>query len=323
MCQSKKELRLIRGATVVCFLFGILGVVLSVASSSRSILFDGLRSFIQSGFILFSGLLLKLLYRGETKQYPFGYSAFEPFFIIIRVVILMSANIFLLIGSVQAIFQGGYMINTGIALTFAGISMTVCFAVYIVLSRNAKKLGSPMLKNEAISWLNDTFLSGAMLIALAVMSILERTRFAYLAPYTDPAVSIIFILTMFPSLSRQLISNAKELLNAAPPENIQKDLEEIIKSEVKLFGFKDFALYCTKSGRMISAIVYITLFKERPIVELDAIRARIISAMKEYWEFCDIDIVFSINTKWMDLNEPPRIDTEGDDDEEDKDKILA
>jgi cation diffusion facilitator family transporter len=320
MCQSKKELRLIRGATVVCFLFGILGVGLSILSSSRSILFDGMVSFIQSGFILLSGVILKMLYRGETEDYPFGYSAFEPFLIIIRVTIMMSFNVFLLYGSVKSLFAGGYQIKADLALVYAAISVVVCFVIFMILKANAKASNSSLLKAEAINWLNDTLQGVAMLISIVIMLVLRNSKYAYLSAYADPVISILLISCLVPTLVRQLIYNTRELLNAAPSDKIQNNLKKIIQIAVGTYGFKDFTLYCTKTGRVITAIVYITLKQERPIMELDLIRGKIIESMKDYWEFSDIDIIFSLDPKWMDLNGPPQFDiVEPDED----DTILA
>ncbi|NLE15197.1 MAG: cation transporter [Spirochaetales bacterium] len=80
---------MLRFTTVVCLLFGFLGVVASQLASSRSLLLDGLYSLIQSLFILGSGQVVTLLFKRDNDQFPFGFAAFEPFFLVMRSLTLL------------------------------------------------------------------------------------------------------------------------------------------------------------------------------------------------------------------------------------------
>ncbi len=304
MNNNSKEIALIRTTTIICFLFGVAGVVMAVIASSRSMMFDGMYSFIQSIFILCSASVVRLISRKDNREYQFGYGAFEPFFIVVRTIALICLNIFLAWGAVGAIIEGGNRVNAPIAIGFSAFSAAVCAIVWKVLRKQARLQNSPVLKAEAKSWLNDTLISCAVVASFLVMAILDRTSLAWLSPYADPIITMLFILGLTPSLISQLVSNSRELLDAAPPIEIQKGLEDIVNSHVLRNGFKSFKVYSTKRGRTISTIVHVQLYNEMTLRQLDGIRKSMLKDIKKFWSSSDVDIVFTIDPSWIPLSTP-------------------
>ena len=166
--MNQKELKYIRIVTLICFSFGVLGIISAIAADSTSMMFDGMYSFIQSFFILLSGYVVKLISRSDNDKYQFGYGAFEPFFIVIRTMCLMFMNVVLIYGSFMDLLSGGYKVNAPIAISVTAFSAVVCFFVWLFLVKKGKVLSSPLLKAEAKSWLNDTLLSIAVLVSFFI-----------------------------------------------------------------------------------------------------------------------------------------------------------
>lgn len=304
MNQTKKEIALIRTTTIICFLFGVSGVAMAVIARSRSMLFDGMYSFIQSIFILCSASIVRLISRGDNREYQFGYGAFEPFFIVVRTIALLSMNVFLAWGAVTSILAGGYRVKASVAIVFTAISVIVCAIIWRILVITARRDNSPVLKAEAKSWLNDTLISCAVLVSFVVMAILDRTPYAWLSPYADPAITILFIAGMTPTLLSQMVENTRELLDAAPSMEIQQGLEDIVQSHVARNGFKSYQVYSAKRGRTISVIIHVQLRQEMTLRQLDAIRKNMLKDIKKFWQWSDADIVFTIDPSWIPLSAP-------------------
>ena len=302
--NNKKELLIIRAVTIICFLFGVFGVALAIVSDSSSMLLDGLYSLIQSIFILLSGYVVKLIGRKDDEYYQFGYGAFEPFFIIIRTSVLIGLNLVLGYNAVRNIVGGGYRVNASIALAFTFVSAIICFIVAYVLVLYSKRLSSPILKAESKSWINDALLSVAVLISFGAMGVLDRLGLGEIAKYIDPAITLIFVFTLVPGLIKLMVSSSRELLTAAPPEEVQAKLDQILSFYQKRFGFSDYSTFSAKLGRTLTLTVYIKLGEELGVRELDGYRKEILKAIQKEWPYSDSDIVFTIDTSWMKYSIP-------------------
>lgn len=302
--MNQKELKYIRIVTLICFSFGVLGIISAIAADSTSMMFDGMYSFIQSFFILLSGYVVKLISRSDNDKYQFGYGAFEPFFIVIRTMCLMFMNLVLIYGSFMDLLSGGYKVNAPIAISVTAFSAVVCFFVWLFLVKKGKVLSSPLLKAEAKSWLNDTLLSIAVLVSFFIMDILEKTGHSNIANYVDPLITIMFIVVLIPGLAKEIIDSTRELLGIAPPPEVQEKLEVIIEKYVATYDFDDYEIYSQKQGRTVTSIIHIRIKKETPVMFLDKVRKEILKEIKKEWSFSDTDIVFTLNTDWVKYSVP-------------------
>lgn len=302
--MNQKELKYIRIVTLICFSFGVLGIISAIAADSTSMMFDGMYSFIQSFFILLSGYVVKLISRSDNDKYQFGYGAFEPFFIVIRTMCLMFMNLVLIYGSVMDLLSGGYKVNAPIAISVTAFSAVVCFFVWLFLVKKGKVLSSPLLKAEAKSWLNDTLLSIAVLVSFFIMDILEKAGHSNIANYVDPLITIMFIVVLIPGLAKEILDSTRELLGIAPPPEVQEKLEVIIEKYVTTYDFDDYEIYSQKQGRTVTSIIHIRIKKETPVMFLDKVRKEILKEIKKEWSFSDTDIVFTLNTDWVKYSVP-------------------
>lgn len=294
-----KEVLIINITTLVCFLFGIAGVVISILTASTAMLFDGLYSLIQSVFILLSGFVVKLLTKGDDEKYQFGYGAFEPFFIVVRVVVLLTVNYVLLYTAIKAMFTGGYDVDSGPVIIYAIISIASCMVVATILNIASKKFKSPILKTESQSWVTDGLISTGVLVSFVIMTFIDSSN--PIVRYIDPFVSIILIVGVSPPLWKNMITNTKELLEAAPPVEIREKIDNIVASFVIKYNFKSFNVFSSKRGRVISIVIHIFIKKEKKVEELDQNRMEILQSLKDEFPFSDIDIVFSIDPSWVTL----------------------
>ena len=304
MSNKKTEILLLRVTTAVCLAFGILSVVASFKANSNSMLFDGLYSLIQSMFILGSGRIVTLLFRKENRKFQFGYSAFEPFFIAIRSTVMLLMTFSIAASAVHAILTGGYAIDVNIAFKINLLSLVVCLIVYGIIAVQAKRLKSPVLRVEGRSWLIDSFISLAAVLAMVLIFFANKKGYAKFALYIDPIVTIFFIVGLSPMLIRELLQSSRELLGAAPASSIQKDLEHIAKKHVKREGFRKSTLFAIQQGRSLSVTLYFYLKEERTLRELDALRTKILQDLRTYSSWVEADVVFTLDPSWVPLAMP-------------------
>jgi predicted Co/Zn/Cd cation transporter (cation efflux family) len=302
-----REISMLRFTTVVCLLFGLLGVVASQLASSRSLLLDGLYSLIQSLFILGSGQVVTLLFKRDNDKFPFGFAAFEPFFLVLRSITLLVMVLAIGSSAFLSLFTGGYEISVNITLPISALSLVVCAAVYTILKREANRVKSPVLRAESKAWLLDTLLSLASLSAMLIAYIASRFSLTLLMRYIDPVLTLGFLVCMIPLLGKDLVQYSKELLGAAPASSTQAALERIAYKFVRKYDFLKAEVFASKQGRSLNILMYIYLKEERSVLQLDSIRLEILKALYSYSNWCEADIIFTLDDRWVDYTALPSL----------------
>lgn len=304
MSNQNKEVLYIRIVTLICLFFGLLGVILARLSGSVSMLFDGLYSLIQSIFIFLSSFIVRIIEKKDDENYQFGYASFEPFYILLRTLLLVVMDIVIFTSAVKNIVAGGYQIKVSLALVFTAISIVGCFFVYLFLKREGNVLSSPLLRTEAKSWLNDLLISLAVLVSFSLMAVLNHFGLHSISLYIDPLLTILFVMAMLPSILRELFRALSDMLDKAPPLEITDELDGIVSSFVEKYSFSDYFIYSAKRGRTITLTVHIVLARDMRVSFLDAVRKEMMMCIKNSFRWSDIDIVFTIDPSWMKYSVP-------------------
>ncbi|ULQ60258.1 cation diffusion facilitator family transporter [Brucepastera parasyntrophica] len=302
--KNISELSILKLVTIINFVFAAIGIVLSFFSRSSSVLFDALYSFVSSFFTIISARVVKLVTSAENRDYQFGYGSFEPFFIIIRTMVILVIYAFLLANSISIIRHGGNNVDISLVMVYTIVSLIICFVISMALRRIARKQKSPLLVAEYRSWINDTLLSLSVFVAFSLIVVLRRTSLNFITPYIDPAITILLILFMLPTLISQFFTNLRELLVAAPSPEIQDKLDHIIEPYIEKYDFAGFQVYSTKRGRNLYMVIHIYMKTDSTVRRLDKIRKAIIKDIKKFWHFSDIDIIFTIDPSWIPLSVP-------------------
>jgi cation diffusion facilitator family transporter len=295
------EIRVLRLSTILSFCFGIVGVVFAVLSRSRSILFDGLYAFVLSFFTIISARVVRLVKRGDNQEFQFGYGAFEPLVIVVRVLFMFFMYVTLGVDAVKTLAGGGSQVELSLAIIYAAFSAAVSVAFWLALRSSAHRINSPVLIAEAKGWFNDILLYLSVLAAFGIASFLGRTRLAFLVDYADSGITLAIIVCMLPSLVKLFFANIRDLVAAAPSQEIQDELAAIIEGYRAECAFSGFRTYTEKRGRNLYLLVYIVLTREMPVRDLDRLRKRMIHDIRKWWHYSDCDILFTIDPSWIPL----------------------
>src|SRR5688572_32663947 len=94
---------------------GVLGVASGLTTGSQAIIFDGMFSFVDVLPTIVSLLVVKLIARGSSQRFQFGYWHLEPLVGVVRDSILTVACIYAAIVSVDSLASGGHAVEYGLA----------------------------------------------------------------------------------------------------------------------------------------------------------------------------------------------------------------
>ena len=279
---------------------GVLGVASGIVTGSQAIIFDGMYSFVDVVPTVVSLLVVKLIARGTSHRFQYGYWHLEPLVAVLRDAILAVACIYAGVDAVKALASGGHDVEYGLAAVWAGILCVIGIAMTVFLSRRAKALQSPMLEVDARSWVISASLSFALLISFLIATALEGTPYRDWIPYLDAIALLSMALIMLPMPLIGLWRSMMDVLQVAPDELDQK-VHSVMESVVKERQFLEFSSYIAKAGRgrFIEIHVLVTPESRIDIATADAIRAdvstRLNAASPSIW----LTIDFTADRRWL------------------------
>ena len=281
-------------------LLGVLGVASGLATGSQAIIFDGMFSFVDVLPTIVSLLVVKLIARGSSQRFQFGYWHLEPLVGVLRDSILTVACIYAAIDAVNALSSGGHEVEYGLAAVWAGILCAIGLAMTLVLRRRARTLQSPMLELDARGWAVSTCLSLALLIGFVFATALAGTRLQGWIPYLDAIALLSMALIMLPMPLIGLWRSISDVLQVAPDE-LDARVHAVMDSVVKEREFLDYSSYVAKVGRGRYVEIHVLVSPESriDIAMADEIRRdvsqRLNAASPTFW----LTIDFTADRRWI------------------------
>ncbi len=279
---------------------GVLGVASGLATGSQAIIFDGMFSFVDVLPTIVSLLVVKLIARGSSQRFQFGYWHLEPLVGVLRDSILTVACIYAAIDAVNALKSGGHEVEYGLAAAWAGILCAIGLTMTVVLRRKARVLKSPMLALDARSWAVSTALSLALLISFIFATTLAGTPLQGWIPYLDAIALLSMALIMLPVPLMGLSRSIKDVLQVAPDE-LDTRVRAVMDDVMKERRFLDYSSYIAKvgRGRFVEIHVLVTPESRIDIATADEIRRevsdRLNAATPTFW----LTIDFTAERRWL------------------------
>jgi cation diffusion facilitator family transporter len=279
---------------------GVLGVASGLVTGSQAIIFDGMYSFVDVVPTVVSLLVVKLIARGTTHRFQYGFWHLEPLVAVLRDAILAIACVYAGIDALNTLTAGGHDVEYGRAALWAGILCVIGLAMTLLLSRRARALASPMLKIDARSWLVSTFLSLALLIGFALASALAGTRFERWIPYLDAIALLAMASIMLPMPLIGLWRSMSDVLQVAPNE-LDIRVHTVMDAVVKERGFLEYSSYIAKAGRgrFVEIHILVPADTRLDVATADALRSevsqRLNAGSPTFW----LTIDFTADRRWL------------------------
>jgi len=298
--QASAEQGTLKFSIALTVFLGVLGVASGLVTGSQAIIFDGMYSFVDVVPTVVSLLVVKLIARGTSHRFQYGYWHLEPLVAVLRDSILAVACIYAGIDAVKTLASGGHDVEYDLAALWAGILCVIGFAMTLFLSRRAKALQSPMLKLDARSWVVSALLSLALLIGFAIATALAGTPLQGWIPYLDAIALLSMALIMLPMPLIGLWRSMSDVLQVAPDE-LDTQVHTVMDSVVKERQFLDYSSYIAKVGRGRFVEIHVLVSRESQIdiTTADAIRRdiarRLNAATPTFW----LTIDFTADRGWL------------------------
>src|SRR5215831_18463071 len=144
--QARVEQRTLEFSIGLTVFLGLLGVASGLVTRSQAIVFDGMYSFVDVVPTVVSLLVVKLIARGTTHRFQYGFWHLEPLVAVLRDAILAIACVYAGIDAVNVLIDGGHEVAYGRAALWAGILCFFGLGMTLLLSCRARSFNSPMLK---------------------------------------------------------------------------------------------------------------------------------------------------------------------------------
>ncbi|MDQ1078502.1 cation diffusion facilitator family transporter [Pseudoroseomonas cervicalis] len=299
--DGRAERRTLIVSILLTILLALAGIACGLLINSSSILFDGVYSLADAALTLLALGVSVLLDRGETRRFQFGFWHLEPMLVLLNSTVLAMSCGYALLGAVNDLLGAGRSVAFGPGLWYAAGSGAAALALFLVMRRRARRLGSELLAMDARGWLVSGLLSLALGAGFLAAGALQGTRHAALVPYLDPAVLAALGLMLLPVPLGAAWRAGKEILQLAPA-GLDGEVRALAAGIAARHGFEAYTTHVAKTGRV--RFVDITFLAgpalaAKPLREFEAIRAEIAAALGAeppgHW----LNIDFTTDRRWL------------------------
>ena len=298
--QANVEQRTLKFSIALTVFLGLLGVASGLVTKSQAIIFDGMYSFVDVVPTVVSLLVVKLIARGTSHRFQYGYWHLEPLVAVLRDSILTVACIYAAIDALETLASGGHEVAYGRAAAWAAILCAIGLAMTWFLSRRARALQSPMLTIDARSWMVSAFLSLGLLVGFVMATAFDGTSLQKWIPYLDGIALLAMALIMLPMPLIGLWRSMIDVLQLAPNE-LDLRVHAVMETLVKERRFLEYTSYVARAGRGKFVEIHILVAPDFSIdiATADAIRSevsqRLNAGAPTFW----LTIDFTADRRWL------------------------
>jgi predicted Co/Zn/Cd cation transporter (cation efflux family) len=299
--KSSSEKSLLVFSLAMGIFFAVLGIGWGLAIQSGVILFDGIYSGMSIILTMLSILAMQLLKQPDDDIFQFGRMAFEPLVVAFKSLVIIAVCLYGIVTAVITIIHGGEETTDAAGgILYGAVSVAACLFSWYYLKRRGE--GMPdLVQAESEQWLMDTVLSAAVLTSFIVSYLVANTDRAHLVPYIDPAMVVLGSGYFIRTPAARFVASVKELLLAAPDQDIQQQLTEQVDEVVRAHGFADAVVRCSKVGRELAVdITFVGRAGAGPVAleELDRIRGEVERRLAPLGFKLWMNILFTLDRRW-------------------------
>ena len=302
MSSEAIERRSIIISIVASTSFGVLGIVISIASHSGAVFLDGVFSLTFGIVGLLTLYVSQLVSRPKDDSYPFGYATFEPMLNLFKGLLIGFALIYALWTAIRTILTGGQEIVAEGGILYAVIAVVGGAVVVFYLKRYAKQSGSPIVDVDAKNWTVDTLISSAVGVAFVVTLLVENSDWSDFAPYADPVIMLAIIAIASPQPFQTIRDNLRQLVGKAPPKDVQDRVSKLVEEAIADVPHFETHLRIVDVGRYIHLQIYVIVPSETneylDTRRHDQIRRRIYENVSREYRYLSLDVGFTMDRRW-------------------------
>jgi cation diffusion facilitator family transporter len=299
--DTSREQRQLRLSIGITFLVGVACVAVGLLMHSQAIAFDGFYSLVDVALTAGSLVVSKLVASEGSRRFQFGYWHLEPLVLVFNAAVLTAICTYGGFTALHGLMTGGHELAFGFGAAWAAIMGVASIGMALYMRRQANALGSVLLQLDAKGWFIGGCISVAVLVGFALAAAIEGGPLDHWTRYIDSAVLLLLILALLPLPLGSLWQALREVLQLAP-DALDQRVRDVMHALVEERGYRDFASYVAKIGRMRFIDIHILVEPSRPLGDMgdvDAVRSdiaqRLGSDIRAEW----LTIVFTGKKEWM------------------------
>jgi cation diffusion facilitator family transporter len=237
-------------------------MIVGVLSGSIAVLASAIDSFLDLTVSLFNYFALSNAEKDPDDKFHFGRSKIEPLAAVIEGVVISFSALFILYEAFVKILHPREMNYMNEAIGVMVVSILITAALVFFLNSVAEKTGNMVIKADALHYKTDLFSNGAILFALALISI---TAEQLIDPILGVLIAVYMIYSAVPIIKEGILM----LLDAALSEEEIQKLVAAIESEPLANDYHD--LKTRASGSHIFLTVHIVFNDKISLVDAHAV----------------------------------------------------
>ena len=254
--MEKKERKIILFSLFAGLVLLFIEIAMSIETNSQAMLMDALYDSIDIIIVALTLFLINLYHKPISEKKPFGFSQLESFFILLKTFMILALNVSIIINAVVLIVNGGREVDVTTISVFQFVLFIGNLVTWIMIRHFNKKINSPTIKAEVLSWKADVFYSIGLAFAFFMVQFLKGTKFNNLVLYFYQIVVIISGIIMLPDLLKVLKENITSVLLFAPSDELVSKIKSIVEKSLENMDAEILHYDIIKTGRKIWISIY-------------------------------------------------------------------
>jgi cation diffusion facilitator family transporter len=211
-------------STSVAGVLVLMKMTVGILSGSIAVLASAIDSLLDLIVSLFNFFALNTAEKRADDQFNFGRSKIEPLAAVVEGTVISLSAIFIFYEALVKIAHPREMEYMASSIWVMAASLVITFALVMFLNYVAKKTKNMVIRADALHYKTDLFSNGAVLMALALISM---TGEQLIDPILGICIAIFMIYSSIPIIKEGVLM----LLDAALPQEDIDSIIEVIESE--------------------------------------------------------------------------------------------
>ena len=238
-------------STSVAAILVVIKMTVGILSGSIAVLASAIDSLLDLIVSLFNYFALHNAEKNPDDNFHFGRNKIEPLAAVIEGSVISFSALFILYESLVKIAHPREMSFMSESIWVMLVSLVITIALVIFLNFVAKKTNNMVIKADALHYKTDIFSNGAVLVALALISI---TGEQLIDPILGVGIAIFMIYSSIPIIKEGILM----LLDAALPEEENNKIKEVLNNSIAKNETTDYHFLQTReSGSHIYVSVHV------------------------------------------------------------------
>lgn len=294
LVTENSEKRILWISFVSGLFFAIVEFFISIYTHSQSVLMDAAYDATELVVIMFTLFLTPLFHKPISEKHPYGYLQVESIFVIAKGFMMLSVTVGLSVNSIQMALSGGNPVDSVQISLFQLVLCIASFFIYLLMRYMNRSLSSPTVKAELLGWKLDIAYSAGMSLAFFGSSFLDRTPFAFIAPYFDQIVAVVIIFFMLPENLKMLWRALQDVFLFSPEKKITEEVKSICDEILQNYEFEPIFYDITRTGRRLWVSVYCKIAEDYlSLQKLQQASHHVRSTLQDKFDNCSSEVIIA------------------------------